>query len=74
MGKTRSRVRTVPGNQLPASVKYSLHCLGPVPIVMSHLSPEEWESLVDDTHEAASAGHDAVASGGVAPASRPPRQ
>ena len=41
---------------------------------MSHLSPNELEPLVQESEEAADAGRAAVASGEVAPASRPAQE
>ena len=41
---------------------------------MSHLSPNELESLVQEADEAAGAGYAAVAGGDIAPARRPARE
>ena len=68
------QVGTVPDNHPPASVKCSLFCLRPVPLVMSHLSPNELELLVKEAEEATGAGYAAVLGGEAAPAKGPAQQ
>ena len=61
----------------PASVKCSLYYLGRVPIVMSHLLPNEVESLVQEANEAAGAGGDYYyysVGGGADPADTPAQE
>ena len=70
----RPHVGTLPDCHPPDVVKCSLFCLGPVPVVMSHVSPNELESLVQEAEEAASAGYAAVVGGETAAASRPAQE
>ena len=57
-------------------LQWSVLCIawGQFPLSMSHLSPNELESLVQEADEAAGAGYAAVAGGEVAPVSRPAQE
>ena len=74
MGQIRSQVGTIRNRHHPALVKCSLYYLGPVPIVMSHLSPNEVESLVEEANEAAGVGRDHSGGGGAAPTDKPAQE
>ena len=61
---------TVPDSHPPAAVKCSLFCLGPVLVVMSHLWPNELQSLVQEADKATGSSYAAVVGGEAAPATR----
>ena len=48
-------------------MKGSLFAWDQIPLLMSHLSPNEFESLVEEAEEVAGAGYDAVVGGAAAP-------
>ena len=64
----------MPACHPPASMKCSLFAWDQIPLLMSHLSPNEMESLVQEAEEAAGAGYDAVLGGAAAPASKPSQE
>ena len=55
-------------------MKCSLFAWDQFPLLMSHVSPNELESLVHEAEEAAGAGYDAVVGGAAAPATRPTQE